>query len=554
MDNIRLILWLAFAAMLWLSYTAWMHDYAPTPTPAKQSVQPQAGSSVPPAAASLPSATESTSAGPTPAAAPKAPQPSAAPAAPIHVKTDVLDVVIDSRGGNLVRADLPRYPVHKNQPNIPVRLLDYTPDMRWVIQSGLRSAAGGPEPDHLARFTSAKTQYELAPGQKDLVVTLDWSDGPLLARKVYTFHRGRYEVDLNLILENRAKKPWRGAAYTQMVRLHHANKRHFADVASYSFRGPMLYNGDRSSKLKVEDLAKMPVSESVAGGWLAGIEHHFVAAVIPPSNQQTRIDATAHDSTYVLTSISPAKDVPPGGKLDYPLKLFVGPKLQTQLKATAKGLVLTVDYGKLTILAQPLFWALSKVDGIVHNWGWSIIIVTILIKLAFYRLTAMSGRSMAKMRNLQPRLKNLQERYKDDKQTLSKATMELYKKEKVNPAAGCLPMLIQMPFFFAFYWVLIESVEMRQAPFMLWITDLSSRDPYFILPLLLGIAYFLQNRYLNPTPADPMQARLMQIMPLAFTVFFAFFPAGLVLYYITNTSLSILQQWRINKLVAAEKT
>jgi YidC/Oxa1 family membrane protein insertase len=227
---------------------------------------------------------------------------------------------------------------------------------------------------------------------------------------------------------------------------------------------------------------------------------------------------------------------------------FVGPKLQAQLEQVEKSLKLTVDYGWLTIISQPLFWLLSFVHSFVHNWGVAIILVTALIKAAFYKLTEASGRSMAKMREIQPRMKALQERYKDDRQALSQAMMELYKREKVNPAAGCLPILIQMPFFLAFYWVLLESVEMRQAPFMLWITDLSARDPYFILPIIMGAAMLFQQR-LNPTPGDPVQAKVMQIMPVMFTVFFAFFPSGLVLYWVTNTGLSIAQQWYINKIV-----
>jgi YidC/Oxa1 family membrane protein insertase len=231
--------------------------------------------------------------------------------------------------------------------------------------------------------------------------------------------------------------------------------------------------------------------------------------------------------------------------------MFIGPKLQRQLAEIAPSLKLTVDYGWLTIISEPLFWLLSKVHSLVQNWGLAIIFVTILIKLAFFKLTQASGRSMAKMRKIQPRMKALQERYKDDRQQLSQAMMELYKREKVNPAAGCLPILIQMPFFLAFYWVLLESVEMRQAPFALWITDLSSRDPYFILPIIMGAAMLFQQK-LNPAPADPVQAKVMQIMPVIFTGFFAFFPSGLVLYWVTNTTLSIAQQWHINKTVEGE--
>ncbi len=248
---------------------------------------------------------------------------------------------------------------------------------------------------------------------------------------------------------------------------------------------------------------------------------------------------------------SPSLIVRPGAEVTFETSAFIGPKLQNQLEDLDESLKLTVDYGWLTIISQPLFWLLSKVYAFVGNWGMAIILVTILIKMAFYKLTEASGRSMAKMREIQPRMKALQDRYKDDKQALSQAMMELYKREKVNPAAGCLPILIQMPFFLAFYWVLLESVEMRQAPFALWITDLSSRDPYFILPLIMGAAMLFQQR-LNPAPADPVQAKVMQVMPIMFTGFFAFFPSGLVLYWVTNTLLSIAQQWYINKIVHEE--
>jgi YidC/Oxa1 family membrane protein insertase len=291
----------------------------------------------------------------------------------------------------------------------------------------------------------------------------------------------------------------------------------------------------------------------VVGGWVASIQHHFLAAMVPLTEAATEISARAAGTSYRLTAQSAVGDVAPGAELHYPVELFVGPKLQDQLKAAAPGreLELTVDYGFLTPLSQPLFWVLDLIHGFVKNWGWSIVITTLLIKLVFYKLTATSGRSMAKMRKLAPRMKALQEKHKDDRQALSSAMMELYKKEKVNPAAGCLPILIQMPFFFAFYWVLVESVEMRQAPFSLWINDLSVRDPCFILPLLMGAAMLFQMR-LNPAPPDPVQARVMQIMPIIFTAMFAFFPAGLVLYWLTNTVVSIAQQWRINQIVSRE--
>jgi YidC/Oxa1 family membrane protein insertase len=549
MDNLRLFLWLLFAGTLWFGYTAWVADHPPTAATAAtttQSAPTPADQTLPPL--DVPGATPAGTPPPAPSAAPR---PSGEL---IHVRTDVLDVYIDSQGGDLVRADLLQYPVDKKSPDQLVRLLDDSAQNHWVFQTGLRSAVAGAEPNHIATFRSASNDYSLAAGQNELVVTLDWvGDGTLSARKTYTFRRGEYGIDLALSAQPAAGGSWRGAPYVQMARMHHPPARSYTSVDSYSFTGPVLYNGDRYEKLDTGDLAEMPRTQSVRGGWFAAIEHHFLAAAVPPAADEFRYDATMRGQEFLLSAIGPINEATATTPLNYSLKLFVGPKLQEQLKGIGEELDLTVDYGRLTILAQPLFWLLSNVELWVNNWGWAIVIVTILIKLAFYKLTAMSGRSMAKMRRLAPRMKTLQERYKDDRQALSQAMMELYKKEKVNPAAGCLPILIQMPFFFAFYWVLVESVEMRQAPFMLWINDLSARDPFFVLPLLMGVAMFFQTK-LNPAPPDPMQARVMQIMPIIFTVFFLWFPAGLVLYWLTNTALSMLQQWRINKIVAGESS
>jgi YidC/Oxa1 family membrane protein insertase len=315
----------------------------------------------------------------------------------------------------------------------------------------------------------------------------------------------------------------------------------------------VLYNGDRFETLDFEDLARMPQTQDVRGGWLAAIQHHFLAAAVPPATDTYHFEAQARGQAFVLSAVGPVTDVNAAMPFNASFKLFVGPKLQEQLQSVGGELERTVDYGITTPLAQPLFYVLDWVHGWVGNWGFAIIIVTILIKLVFYKLTAMSGRSMAKMRKIAPRMKALQERYKDDRQGLSQAMMELYKKEKVNPAAGCLPILIQMPFFFAFYWMLVESVELRQAPFALWIQDLSAQDPYYVLPALMAAAMFFQTR-MSPAPPDPVQARMMQIMPLVFAALLIFFPAGLVLYQLTNTTLSILQQWRINTIVARESS
>ena len=546
MDNIRLFLWLTFFAMLWLTYSTWVMDYSAEP-PAS-AVPPAVDTPAADPTDTLPALDPSSASGP--AAVESTPR---APTSTVRVQTDVLDVVIDLQGGDLVRADLLQYPVEKHAAEL-VRLLDFAPDSRWVFQTGLRSASAAAEPNHLAPFRASASEYRLAPSDDMLAVTLDWN-GPdgATARKTYTFRRGSYAIDLDLTLTNATAMPWRGAAYAQMVRLHRPPGRSYVSVDSYSFTGPVLYDGDQYEKLDVADLVDEPITQTLMNGWFAAIQHHFLAAAVPPPTDEVRYSAAARGEEFVLSAVGPIAEIPPGGTFDYSFELFVGPKLQDELAATAEGLDLTVDYGVFTVLSQPLYWVLEKIEELVGNWGWAIIIFTILIKLVFYKLTETSGRSMAKMRKLAPRMKALQERFKDDRQALSQAMMDLYKREKVNPAAGCLPILIQMPFFLAFYWILVESVEMRQAPFMLWIDDLSSRDPYFVLPLLMGGAMFLQTR-LNPAPPDPMQARVMQIMPIIFTGFFAFFPSGLVLYWLTNTVLSILQQWRINKVVLKEAT
>jgi YidC/Oxa1 family membrane protein insertase len=351
---------------------------------------------------------------------------------------------------------------------------------------------------------------------------------------------------------NDSDTAWRGAEYVQIQRRLLEQKRTMFDTDSYSSDGPIVYDGEKSEKLDRGDLVDDgPYKFAAQHGWLGAIQHHFVSAAIPEPGTSQGYTVSIRGDVSTASTIGTTQTVEPGTSKIFTTTLFVGPKLQAQLEKIDPSLKLTVDYGWLTILSQPLFWLLGKVFGLFGNWGVAIISVTILIKAAFYKLTESSGRSMAKMRTLQPRIKALQERYKDDRQQLSQAMMDLYKREKVNPAAGCLPILIQMPFFLAFYWVLLESVEMRQAPFALWITDLSSRDPFFILPLIMGAAMFFQQK-LNPQVGDAMQVKVMQVMPVIFTVFFAFFPSGLVLYWVTNTLLSIGQQWKINKVVEKE--
>lgn len=555
MDNQRLLIWAAFGLLLWLTWQAWMRDYGPQP----QTPEP-------------PAASEETPRRAAPEALPELPQPAedeppatadrpaipGAEAAPepgdrvIHVRTDVLDVDINTRGGTLQQAVLLDYPIEKDQPDELVTLLSRRSENLGLIETGLRSKGEGPEPNHLVSFEAERAEYVLD-GQGELAVTLTWESGDgISVVKQYTFERGSYIINMQQTVVNESGRPWQGAPYAQIRRHSYAQERSMFDVDTYSFHGPLIYDGEKASKLDRDDLiSEGPFQATIEDGWVAAIQHHFLVGVVPTAETEQHYSVSVSDGVATASVIGATRTVAPGAGETFRKVLFVGPKLQEQLEQVTPSLKLTVDYGWLTILSEPLFWLLSWIEGFVHNWGLAIIIVTILIKLAFYKLTQASGRSMAKMREIQPRMKALQERYKDDRQALSQAMMDLYKREKVNPAAGCLPLLIQMPFFLAFYWVLLESVEMRQAPFALWITDLSSRDPYFILPLIMGAAMFFQQK-LNPAPADPMQARVMQIMPIVFTVFFAFFPSGLVLYWVTNTLLSIAQQWRINKVVEEE--
>jgi YidC/Oxa1 family membrane protein insertase len=559
MDNQRVFIWAALALVLYLNFMAWQGDYAPKPVPAENTTtQTQSGTSggasreaLPELPSATPSAPDAPSSGAAPAAGTDA-APSDAPV--VRVVTDVLSLEISTRGGDLIRADLLKYPVEKNRPDVKVRLFSPNPPL-FVARSGLRAADQRAEPTHMAMYQAAAREYKLEPAQKELVVPLTWTDDQgVTVTKTYTFHPGSYRINLNYDVANNSGSDYRAASYVQIVRHYEHVERSYFRVETYAYRGPAIYDGKGYRKLDVEDEEDRAFKSAITGGWMAALQHHFVAAAVPPAgatyDYQLNLDA---DNDYVLSYRGPLETVPAGGTHTFKETLFVGPKLQEQLAQTGPKLERVADYGMLTIISEPLFWLLDKVHSVVANWGLAIIIVTFLIKLAFYKLTAASGRSMAKMRQLGPRIKALQERYKDDREQLGRQMMEIYKREKINPLAGCLPILIQIPFFLAFYWVLLESVEMRQAPFMGWITDLSSRDPYFILPILMGAAMFAQFK-LQPMPsADPMQAKIFAFMPVIMSVTMAWFPAGLVLYWLTNTLLSIAQQWRINKLVAAEE-
>jgi len=556
MDNQRLLIWAIFAFLAWITYQTWVQEYGPKPV-APVAEQPGEVVSAPGGTATddeLPAIADVAQADALPSSPDVAEGPATKTSAPnITVSTDVFDIVISTAGGTLQGATLKAYPVAKDQPDTLVRLLANDGREYGLIESGVRATGGAAEATHLATFEAARRSYELGNAQ-ELIVPLTWQDeSGVTVEKRYRFTRGSYVVGLEQIVTNGSAAPWRGAEYVRIKGRSIKMERSMFDVDTYSFVGPIIYDGDKSEKLKHDDLIEDGKFEfSSPSGWVGSIQHHFLRAAVPTPGVDYKYDVQAVGDIATSSAIRRSLvTISPGASETFATTLFIGPKLQEQLEQIDETLKLTVDYGWLTIISQPLFWLLSFVYGFVQNWGVAIILVTFLIKLAFYKLTESSGRSMAKMRQIQPRMKALQDRYKDDKPALSQAMMDLYKREKVNPAAGCLPILIQMPFFLAFYWVLLESVEMRQAPFALWITDLSTRDPYFILPLIMGAAMFGQQK-LNPAPADPVQAKVMQIMPIMFTVFFAFFPSGLVLYWVTNTLLSIAQQWNVNRVVEAE--
>ena len=569
MPNIRLILWGALAALLFLNYQTWIHDYEAAPPAAQSAASPNSGAPANTLGESVPQAnsqpvpntaapTNATAPGASPAASPAGTAPAGAatdtaPAAQIRVTTDVLDIEINLRGGELDRADLTQYPLRKDTPNIPVRLLSFEPPPTlYLLQSGLTGPAGEATPTHLATWTSGEKTYVLANGAKELRVPMTWSDGAgLTVTKTFVFTRGQYSIGLHYDVKNEGAAPRKLASYSQFLRhWEHASRSYF-DVETYSFKGPAVYDGTKSKDLNVESDSDAGYSATITNGWLASLQHQFVSAIVPAAGQAYRYQLKVKGNEYLISATGPEVEVPARGSYEFHEELFVGPKLQSQLAAVGRNLERTVDFGVLTVLAQPLFTGLNWVHKIVGNWGWSIVVVTALIKLMFYPLSQASGRSMAKMRTVAPRMKQIQETFKDDREKLGRAMMELYKKEKINPLAGCLPMLVQIPFFISFYRVLLESVEMRQAPFLLWVNDLSSRDPFFVLPLLMGGAMFAQFK-LNPAPPDPMQAKIMQFMPLIMTGMMAWFPSGLVLYWLTNTVLSIAQQWRVNQVVETE--
>ncbi|MCQ8130687.1 membrane protein insertase YidC [Methylomonas rivi] len=557
MDNIRFVLVMAMLMISYMLWESWQIDYGPKPQAIVSDTPSVAGSNET-ASSANPSPTE---------ASQPADQPSSHV---ITVKTDVFALEIDPEGGTLRNLDLLQYPHEKENTYVnkayeligmqapqrdlsPIRLFDSSPDKLFLAQSGLvASGDSASAPDHHAKYNSEKTSYQLQEGQEELNVPLTWTNEQgLRITKTFTFKRGSYTVDVAHKVNNQSGKPWTGRQYNQLLRVEHSDKSGNNFIRTYS--GGVVYTQkDKYQKVKYDDMVDGNLDVASQGGWSAFIQHYFASAWIPPAEQENHFYTKAlNEGRFVIGSYSQDVSVQPADEGVFSAQMFVGPKIQPMMETVAPGLELTVDYSWLTIIAKPIYWMLNQIYDYIGNWGVAILGITFFIKALFFKLSKASFQSMAKMRKIQPKLKELQERYADDRQKFNTEMMAMYKKEKVNPLGGCLPMLVQIPVFISLYWVLIETVELRQADFMLWIQDLSAQDPFYLLPIVYGITMKIQQS-LNPAPIDPLQAQVMKMFPIVFTVFFLFFPSGLVVYWICNNSLSIIQQWYITKHVLAE--
>ncbi|MBC6414240.1 MAG: membrane protein insertase YidC [Chromatiales bacterium] len=477
----------------------------------------------------------------------------------VQVTTDVLELDISTRGGDIIRADLLKQPLSINEPNIPFRLLNNGEGGDfYIVQSGLlhdqiagisKDTLRSRAPSHHEEYQIRQPQAMLGDNDDTLRTVLYWDSGDgIEVDKIYTFKRASYLLSIEHLVRNNSDDVWVGRQYRQLRR-GHIDEDDFRLL--YTFTGAAYYN-DKYNKLPFDEIAEQQLNTRIVGGWVAMLQHYFLSALLPSAEQSndfyTRVAQGGVRPEYIIGMRSEPIVVEPKQQGRFITQLYVGPKLQNQLEEIQEGLELTTDYGIFSILSKPLFWLLDLIHDLIGNWGWAIVLLTLLIKLIFYKLSEISYKSMARMRKLQPSLMALRERFINDKERMQKEMMEFYKKEKINPMGGCLPILVQIPVFIALYWVLLESVELRQAPFMFWLNDLSTRDPYYVLPLLMGATMLVQTK-LNPTPPDPIQAKVMMVLPIVFTVFFAFFPSGLVLYWLVNNILSIAQQYVINKRI-----
>ncbi len=475
----------------------------------------------------------------------------------VKVTTDLFEADIDTTGGDLRRLILNKHrAAHVSDGNY-VLMDDAQKPMLYIAQTGL---LGDGLPNHKSQFTSTINQYTLADGANSQEVRLTWAGNGITVDKIYTFNRGSYVIEVAYQINNGSASAITPSAYYQIV---HDSKSKQGSALMPTFTGGAYYTeADKFKKINFADIENDELSVTTKDGWIGVIEHYFASAWIPQAGVQRELTTKKlAEDIVAVRAVMPAVNIAAGTSTEIQARLFAGPQTQADLMAAAPGLEYAVDYGWLTVVAKPLFWVLSTLYGLVNNWGVAIILLTVLIKAAFYPLSAASYKSMAQMRELAPRLQSMKEKFGDDKQKMQQAMMEMYRTEKINPMGGCLPILIQIPVFIALYWVLLGSVELRHAPFFGWIQDLSAPDTLFgtlpwinmpigLLPILMGATMIIQT-HLNPAPTDPIQAKVMKIMPVVFSIFFFFFPAGLVLYWLVNNILSIWQQWFVNKSIHA---
>ncbi|MGL5742958.1 MAG: membrane protein insertase YidC [Legionella sp.] len=549
MDIRRVILYMALALVSLSLWNAWQVDYPPQQQAAKATTITKEQSSQP----LLPQVAPSNTSASTPIN-PLAEAPKANPVSLVHIKTDVLNVAIDLQHGDVVSSQLLDYPQSVDEKNKPFHLLQNQTNEQYVANSSLFVVSGKNVKAQNFNFTTSKQQFELSSNENQLVATLAGTNNEGIdVKKEFTFTRGIYLIDVKYKITNKGNSAWTGYMNTQLLRSSpKEDKSSVFHVGSYTGASYSEPGKHRYKKVSFSDMNKYNLDVDSKGGWIAMQQHYFLSAWVPDANANNKFYTRAVNNDYTIGAVSQPITLQPNEEKTISAQLYIGPEITSVLKGIAPSLDLTVDYGILWFLSSLLFSLMKAIYNVVGNWGWSIVLVTVLIKLAFYRLSSTSYKSMAGMRKLQPKLQALRERYGDDKAKISQATMELYKQEKVNPLGGCLPILIQIPVFIALYWVLLESVELRQAPFIFWIKDLASADPYHVLPLIMGATMLIQQK-LNPAPPDPMQAKVMMFLPVLFTGLFWNFPAGLVLYWIVNNALSILQQWYITRKYSDEK-
>ena len=566
MDFHRLFLVGALVLVLTLLYQKWLMFEAETADPQRSAQIETARGGEAVTLDTTAKATDVPSAPPvvTERANVSAPTPTVANRAPaantrkrVEELTDLLRAELDTYGGDLRVLDLITYPEKLGAPDVPFRLLtDSGPDLYWV-QNGLLGSQSD-LPNHHSEYTATNKRYVLAEGKDRIEVPLHIEKDGVHYRKIYTFYRDSYYVDVRYEVQNNTNQEWRGYLYAQFVSTETSDDENtsFLGLGRLpSFTGGAIYTPDEKyKKIGFDDMREQPLVQKTTSGWVAMLQHYFVGALLAEKESQyefySLVNGTGATTRYSMgyKHLAPLS-VAAGRRGEMTARMFVGPKENKRLVEADRQLELAVDFGWLTPVSAPLFWLLTQIQQVVVNWGLSIVLLTALVKLVFFPLSAASYKSMAKMKKLGPRMKTLKERYGDDKQKFQQAMMEMYKKDKINPLGGCLPIVVQIPVFIALYWVLLESVELRQAPLALWIHDLSAPDPYYVLPILMGASMFVQ-QLLNPAPVDPMQANIMRILPIVFTLFFLWFPAGLVLYWLVNNLLSIAQQWFVMRKFA----